>query len=696
MKKFNKYLYDHLNREYERKNRYLYDVASLKEHIEETQGEEKEVLKNKLKELIKNKSEHPYNKELSQFKSKEKEFLAQVKGKLNTSNDKVNRDLPSSAQKLQIRLVKAQEYKSFYEKYIDLSYDAQMLYEQSKIEIEQIPPIISFAKESKEDLDSDLKKKGEIKSEEVSKFKNQFENYKKEQKIILSDSLKKVKEKFNEGSISAKAKENSMKQLKKQYKDNLIVKSLESEKDCNNEIIKNKRYELKTALKQKINALNINVDDIRRTCPVETEKTHAWVSYALCLIPGAGQLANKQYIKSIIMFLATIYIYFIAVPYSLGFGNYKGDGIAGLITLAEGGARLDRSIIFMIEGILAIALLAIGATLLWLSFKDANKVEKDIIKGVRVKSWCETRQSFFEDGFPYIVSMPALIVIIFIVFIPIATTVLLSFTGMDPNSQAKFGWEALANYKMIVLGQGMAGAVFWKILGWTIVWTLGATTLALVLGFGLALILNNERIKGKRLFRSIYLLPWAVPSFITIIFFSILCAPNGTITEMAKNSFGLSVAIKNDPFLARLTLILIQGWLGSAYVFLLCTGVLQSINNDLYEAADIDGASGWKKLTKITIPMVLVQTAPLLVGQYTFNFNNFSIIYLFNSGGPFNPVEYGNLAGSTDLLISYVYKLTMQNQYQALGAAITVIISLGLMVFAYIGFRNTSAFKKEK
>ena len=130
-------------------------------------------------------------------------------------------------------------------------------------------------------------------------------------------------------------------------------------------------------------------------------------------------------------------------------------------------------------------------------------------------------------------------------------------------------------------------------------------------------------------------------------------------------------------------------------MFLLSTGVLQSINKELYEAADIDGATSFKKLSKITIPLVLFQTAPLLVGQYTFNFNNFSIIWLFNNGGPFNPSVYGNLAGSTDLLISYIYKLTLENQYQALGAAITMIVSIALIIIAYIGYRNTEVFKKE-
>ena len=278
--------------------------------------------------------------------------------------------------------------------------------------------------------------------------------------------------------------------------------------------------------------------------------------------------------------------------------------------------------------------------------------------------------------------------------IPVVTTVLLSFTGMGPDTQAKFGWEALKNYKMIFLGQGMVGAIFWRILGWTIVWTIGATSLAIALGFILAIVLNNDRVKGKLLFRSIYLLPWAVPAFISILFFSILFADGGTVINSLREVLGPNFSIKNDPFVIRVVLICIQAWLGSAYIFLLSTGVLQSINAELYEAADIDGATSFKKLSKITVPLVLFQTAPLLVGQYTFNFNNYSIIALFNNGGPFDPSKYGNLAGSSDLLISYIFKLTMNSQYQAIGATITVIISVVLMIIAYIGYRNTDAFKR--
>ena len=694
MKKFNKYLYDNINREYDRKNLYLYEVSALQEEIEAATGKEKEELQSKLKELVKNKKDHVYNKKLAEYKEKEKLFLADVKKKENQYKAKVDTSLPKSVQKLQVRLFRAKELVKFYQNYVKLTYDAELIYEQSKLEIAQIPPVIEFAKECTKDLKEAQNKLSKIDNANNEKFNTEFKAFKELESKKLQERIKEVKSKCKEGLISGQAKDNTIKELKRKYKEVVLVKSFECEKTYNEEILKNKKYELSKTVKQKINTVNINVADLRRVYPVETEKTIPWVSWVTFLIPGLAQAINKQYIKAIIMFFATLYIYLMAIPYSLGYGNYKGDGISGLITLAADGGRLDRSIIFMIEGILAIFLLLIGIFLMFVCFKDANKVEKDTIKGTRYKSWIETKQTVFEDGFPYLVLSPAAIITIFIVCIPVVTTILLAFTGMGPDTQAKFGWEALKNYKMIFLGEGMVGAIFWRILGWTIIWTIGATTLAIALGFILAIVLNNDRVKGKVLFRSIYLLPWAVPAFISILFFSILFADGGTVVNSLREIFGPNFSIKNDPFVIRLTLICIQGWLGSAYIFLLSTGVLQSINAELYEAADIDGATSFKKLTKITVPLVLFQTAPLLVGQYTFNFNNFSIIALFNNGGPFDPSKYGNLAGSSDLLISYIFKLTMNSQYQAIGATITVIISVALMIIAYIGYRNTDAFKR--
>lgn len=696
MAKFKNILYDNIGNEYNRKNLYLLDIATLGQKIEDADKKSRPALKAELKELIKNKKEHPYNIKLDQFKQREEAFLQKLSNQKKEYKNSLEKNMSSKIKNLQIQLFEGKEKHDFYREYVDLTYDAELAFEESKLVLRHLPEIIKNLDENQKSLKDALIQKSKIDNTENLKAKEEITKFKTDQKRILKDRIKALKEKRKNRAISSKALANGIKEHKQQYKTAIRLKTFESPKKANRERIANIRHEIKRDTKQMLTVLKADIADVRRKTPMETTKSVPIFAYLTFMLPGLGQLLNKQYEKALMFLFASLFTYLVAIPYALGYGNYQGEGIAGLISLAEGGARIHRSIIFMIEGIVAIFLVIIALALLYISFKDVLAVEKSKIRGIRPKNFFETMNTIKNEGFPFLVTVPALLVTIFIVIVPITTTILLSFTNMNPQNQSKFSWVGLENYRRIVLGEGLAGSVFWHILSWTLVWTLVATTLAIFIGFSLALLVNNERIVGKKFFRAIYLLPWAVPGFITIMFFSIMFSPNGELTGIISNLAGTRVVVKHSPTLTRITLILLQGWLGSAYVFLLSTGVLQSIPGDLYEAADIDGATSWQKTSKITIPIVLFQIAPLLVTQYTFNFNNFNIIYLFNGGGPFNPSKYGNLAGSSDLLISYIYKLTMDNQYQAIGAAITIFISLGLMVFAFIGFKNSKAFKEER
>lgn len=690
------FLYDEIGNSYERKNKYLLELNTFYSRLESASSEEKADLKKRIAEHKKNKATHPYIVAHKAFIQKEKAFNKQLKRDTGVFRAKIDSSMPLRYKNLKVDLFKAQAQEKFYAEYQEFCYEASLKYNNSRIYSKQLPEIISNYEITHKAL-----KEAQVAIKNIDKDKQSesIANYqllKSEEKKKLIEGKKRLKSKRSEGRISEKALKNGLKELKLKRKEILKLGSYNIEKNSIKEEIKNKKYLLNQGIKRQIKVLKSNGSDLRRVTPVETNRTVPWHVLVSFFLPGLGQLLNKQFFKALLFAIASIFIYTIAIPYALGYGNYQGDGISGLITLAADGRRIDKSLIFMIEGIVAIFLVLISMGLYIISARDVYMTDVAAIKGIRPKNWFETLVTMENEGFPYLVSLPALIVTIFIVLVPISTAILLSFTGMNPQNQSKFPWVGLDNYRLLIRGEGLAGSVFYSILLWTLIWTVVATTLAILAGFFLALLVNNDRVKGKVFFRTIFLLPWAVPAFITIMFFSIMFSPNGALTVILSDLFNQPILIKSDAILSRITLIMLQMWLGSSYVFLLSTGVLQAIPDDLYEAAQIDGATAWQRLKRITLPIVLFQTAPLLVGQYTFNFNNFSIIYLFNSGGPFNPSKYGNLAGSTDLLISYIFKLTMDNQYQAIGAAITIVISLGLMMFAFVGFRNSKAFKEER
>lgn len=673
---YEKSLIDRRGVTYPRKNQYIIDLIEAKEN-----GTSPKYTK----------ANHPYNIKLKEYEDQKKALLEKAKNEANS-----DKDLPADGKlkDLYIEKLVAEKMQAFYEENKDLSYESLLDYRLNELDVTEIPKILDhdqFLKDSLKDAEERQKNLTPEVIAEKSKF---IEADRKVLKEKYEHDVAEIEEAFKEERISKKAYKATKEQLKQKFKDqNLKIDYRNPERSIKEEI-ESYKYKLKEDLKHSLKILEEEKSDARRRTPVEVDKERPFKSIISAPIPGVGQLLNGQWQKGLMFLIGALFIFLIAIPYALGFGNYQGQGIAGLISLAQGGKRLDRSIIFMIEGILALAFVCIALAIFIGSFLDAYRTEKGEIQGIRPNSFFETRKYLRTDGFPYLITSPALLVIIFIVIVPIVTAILISFTNMDPQHQNKFEWVGLANYVSIARGQGIAGKAFWHIFGWTIMWTILASTLAIVLGFIFALMVNNERIKGKKFFRTVYLLPWAIPAFITIMFFSIMTSRGGVITEAVNNLFNTSLDIKNNTVQTRAALVLLQGWLGHSYIFLLTTGVLQAIPKDLYEAASIDGATGFQRTLRITIPLVLFQISPMLINQYTFNFNNFSIIYLFNGGGPFNPQVYGNLAGSSDILISYIYNLTMNSQYQAIGAAITVFISIILIIISFFGYMKSSAFKE--
>ncbi|MGY3717598.1 ABC transporter permease subunit [Sutcliffiella cohnii] len=405
------------------------------------------------------------------------------------------------------------------------------------------------------------------------------------------------------------------------------------------------------------------------------------------LFAGLGQIYNRRYLKGILFIV-------IQASFLITFFDFINIGFWGLFTLGEI-PMVDHSVFLLIQGLVSVIVVVIFGTLYIFNILDAKKNAQNIKQGIPNPTVKDALKKFYDNGFPYFMVIPGLLLLLFVVVLPLLFMVSLAFTDYNLyNSPPRnlLSWVGFQNFIDLV-SLPLWKDTFFSVFAWTITWTLVATTLQVALGLFLALIVNDPRVKFKRTIRTILILPWAVPAFVTILIFSAMFNDRyGAINNEILSTFNIMIPWLTDPFWAKVALIMIQTWLGFPFVFALFTGVLQSISKDWYEAADVDGGTRFQKFRFITLPHVLYATAPLLIMQYAGNFNNFNIIYLFNQGGP---AVRGQDAGGTDILISWVYKLTFESFNYNMAAAISIILGLIVAGFAFFQFRRTRSFKEE-
>lgn len=415
--------------------------------------------------------------------------------------------------------------------------------------------------------------------------------------------------------------------------------------------------------------------------------SHRKMALCLSIIPGLGQWYNRQWAKGVLFLV-------FAASFLTAFADLFNMGFWGIVTLGTEVQR-DNSIFLLAEGIIAVIVALFGLAFYCFNLWDAYKNGERRDRGDRLNTLKEEYHQLVEQGYPYVVSSPAFFLLVFSVIFPVLFSFALAFTNYDlyHTPPAKLvDWVGFDTF-LKIFTVDIWRSTFFDVLSWTVIWTLVASTLQVAAGILLAVIVNQKDLRLKKLYRTIFVLPWAVPGFVTILVFAGLFNDSfGAINHTILAALGIDpIPWMTDEHWTRVALILMQGWLGFPYVFVVTTGVLQSIPEELYEAATIDGASVFAKFRYITLPMVLLAMAPIIITQFTFNFNNFNIIYLFNGGGPAVP---GSTAGGTDILVSWIYKLTMQSSQYALAAALTILLSLFVMGIALWQFRRTNSFKE--
>lgn len=423
-------------------------------------------------------------------------------------------------------------------------------------------------------------------------------------------------------------------------------------------------------------------------------RNSSWQVKLSAVVMGGGQICYGCVAKGLLFLIAeiSILIYFIrrGIRDLQGFftlGTKEGDvwlGVAG-----------DNSIIMLLMGIFAWIVLGVVIILYRMNLRDVYQIQQRREQGKNVLSFREEIRTLLDKKFyVFVLALPVIGVCIFNI-LPIIFMILIAFTNYGGNivPPALVDWVGIANFKKLVTLSQFA-PTFFRILGWNILWAVVSTALNYFAGLGLALLLEKQCVKGKAFFRAFPVLAYAIPGFITLIAFKFMFSYGGPVNQMITAAGGTAIGFLDldAKWMARLIGLLVNCWISVPSIMLLATGHLSNRDISLYEAARIDGAGRWKQFQKLTMPFMLFSTMPVLLGQFIGNFNNFGIFY-FLRGGLYLDDYF--LASDTDLLINWLYNLSIDNNYYCIGAAISLVIFMITSVISLVVYIKSPSYREE-
>ncbi len=422
---------------------------------------------------------------------------------------------------------------------------------------------------------------------------------------------------------------------------------------------------------------------------------------------GLSNIVRGQIIKGLLYFLLELSF--------IGYMIFSGvKSLAGLVTLGshqQGMAfnektgiyeisRGDNSMLMLLSGVVVLVLIVFFLLFWSMAVKSAYKLQlqkenKKKIPGIRE----EIRALFDSNIHKSLMLIPITGLVIFTV-VPLIYMILMAFTNYDVNHQPPgklFNWVGIANFKALLNSASTLGHTFWPILGWTLIWAVFATFTNYFGGMLLAILINMKGINYKKFWRTIFVITIAVPSFVTLLVIRIMLSDHGALNILLQELGFLSGPL---PFFtnaawARVSVIIINMWIGIPHTMLITTGILMNIPADLYESAKIDGAGPLKTYTKITMPYMLFVTTPYLITNFIANINNFNVIYFLTGGGPAT-LDYFKGAGKTDLLVTWLYKLTVDSKDYCYASSIGILIFVISATFSLLLYTRSGAYKNEE
>ena len=317
--------------------------------------------------------------------------------------------------------------------------------------------------------------------------------------------------------------------------------------------------------------------------------------------------------------------------------------------------------------------------------------------GKKVPTFIDDCKELLDNNIHKFLMFPPFMMLMIFTIVPLVYMMLMAFTNYSKvgDHLTLFDWVGMENFISLFDSTSALGRQFVPVLTWTLIWAFFATFLNFFAGTVMAMIINRPSTRLKGFWRTVFSLTIAVPQFVSLLIIRTMFKPEGAVNSLLMDLGWIETALPffTDAMWARVTIIVINMWVGIPYTVMSVTGILQNIPAEQYEAARIDGANAFQQFMNVTLPYMIFVMTPTLISSFTGNINNFNIIYLLSGGGP---TYVGDSAGQTDLLVTWLYKLTIDNQQYNLAAVIGILTFIVLASVSLITYRSSGSYKNEE
>lgn len=446
-----------------------------------------------------------------------------------------------------------------------------------------------------------------------------------------------------------------------------------------------------------------------------------WVKLS-ALLCGASCFARRQFVKGLLITAVEALVVWIVPAFFWQYisklhnlGTVEAQYVLDRATRSKVWNDYDNSFKILLFGIIGVVIIIVALTLWLRNIRSAREVEVRARSGKHVNSFAEDLADCFGRKFHRtLLTLPVLGVFCFTV-IPLLIMIAVAFTNYDtahlPPFQL-FDWVGLTNFHSLLAmtGSGSFGYAFRKILVWTLVWAVVATFTCYFGGILLAMFINNKNTRGKKFWRTCFMVTIAVPQFVSLMLVRNFFANQGIVNTLCKNigltdwlfSVGAIPTANYIPFLtnaawAKPMIILINMWVGIPYQMLIATGILMNIPGELLESAKIDGANAWQSFKAITMPYILFVTGPSLINSIVSNINNFNVIWLLTKDVYTTSDQMMGQANATevDLLVTWLYRLTQEHSNFKMASVIGILVFIVCAALTLIAFNRMTKGDKE-